>query len=328
MRFTHGQTTGGAIAVNLFFIMSGYLITASFLRSSSALDYLGKRCRRIYPGFIAAMLLGFSLVPFVGGVWYRPTLLANLFEFTSRTLVLREFHYSGAFSHNPFPGTINGSVWSIPFEFWCYLGVLALGLTGLLMRKSLIVVLFVATIILSVVFNIYHLKVSGSWLGVVFGYPTFWARLLPMYLSGVVAYIFREEIRYRWEGGLICLLVLLGSAAVPFCWALVFPVAGGYLLFWIALHPALPVYDTAKYGDFSYGTYLYAFPVQQLIMRWWGQPLEPFLLFAMAAPVTLLFAILSWYVVESPFLKRATVPRARFEEEVVEMKKRAAGGNA
>jgi peptidoglycan/LPS O-acetylase OafA/YrhL len=327
MRFTHGQTTGGAIAVNLFFIMSGYLITASFLRSSTTLDYLSKRVRRIYPGFIVSMLFGFLLIPFTGGSLRYSSMIRNLFDFLANTLGLREFHYTGAFLHNPYPGAINGAVWSIPFEFWCYLGVLALGLSGFLKRKSLILALFLGTIIVSVIFNSLHLQISGSWLGAFFGYPPFWARLLPMYLAGVGAYIFRDKIQYRWQGSLLCLLVLFAASFIPFCWAAVFPVAAGYLLFWVATTPSLPILNAAKYGDFSYGTYLYGFPLQQLIMSRWGQPLNPFLLFSIAAPATLVCAVLSWYFVENPFLKRATTPTPELEE-ALETKKRASAATA
>ena len=59
---THGQTTGGTIAVDLFFVLSGFLITNSFLSSSSVWSYLGKRIRRIYPGFVATMLVGALVV--------------------------------------------------------------------------------------------------------------------------------------------------------------------------------------------------------------------------------------------------------------------------
>ena len=92
---------------------------------------------------------------------------------------------------------------------------------------------------------------------------------------------------------------------MPFAWAAVFPFAGSYLLLYVAFNPSIRLDKTAKYGDFSYGTYLYAFPVQQLIAMTWGKPLNLILLFLMATPLTLVLAVASWHFVERPFLNTA-----------------------
>jgi peptidoglycan/LPS O-acetylase OafA/YrhL len=100
-----------------------------------------------------------------------------------------------------------------------------------------------------------------------------------------------------------CIAGLAVACFVPFAWAGLFPLAGTYLLFWIAFNPSIKLHGAAKFGDFSYGTYLYAFPIQQMIMRAWGRPVNPLILFVEAVPVTLVFAIASWYLVEYPFLR-------------------------
>ena len=115
IRFSRGQTTGGDIAVNLFFIMSGYLISASYLRSAGILDYLGKRVRRIYPGFIASMLFGaLVILPLSGGVLNGGTPVGRLVNFAEHTLYLRQFRYSGALLQSPVP-VVNLSIPTIPF---------------------------------------------------------------------------------------------------------------------------------------------------------------------------------------------------------------------
>lgn len=184
---THGQTSGGTIAVDLFFVLSGFLIANSYLSSSSLWSYLGKRIRRIYPGFIAAMLVGALLVaPLASASSPFHTASAQLGHFVLSCVRLREFDYRHAFASNPAPGAINGSTWSISYEFCCYLGVAVLGLAGILTRRRVVLGIFGLSLVVSFLFEFTGWAPAGSFLGPILGYPPFWARLLPMYLAGVV----------------------------------------------------------------------------------------------------------------------------------------------
>jgi peptidoglycan/LPS O-acetylase OafA/YrhL len=146
---------------------------------------------------------------------------------------------------------------------------------------------------------------GGKELGKVFGPPQIWARMLPLYLAGVVFYLFRDRIPLRgWIAG-VSLACLLAASFFYSGWTLLFPLAGTYLCFWFAFTPLVRLQRFGRFGDFSYGTYLYAFPVEQLIMRWFGHPVAPALLFACATPPTLAIAVASWYAVERHFLAPA-----------------------
>ena len=117
IRLTRGQTTGGTIAVNFFFIISGYLITASFLRAGSVPEYLGNRVRRIYPAFVAAALVGsLVIVPLAGGVVAGDGIVGWLVNLIWNTLRLHEFVQLGAFSRNSHPNIVNGSPWTVAYE--------------------------------------------------------------------------------------------------------------------------------------------------------------------------------------------------------------------
>jgi peptidoglycan/LPS O-acetylase OafA/YrhL len=91
----------------------------------------------------------------------------------------------------------------------------------------------------------------------------------------------------------------------PFVWAAAFSVAGAYLPFWVSFHPAIPLNRAAKFGDFSYGTYLYAYPIQQTIVGAWDKPMNPYLLFVLATPPALVSAVASWRL-KRPFLRLRT----------------------
>ena len=99
---TKGQVTGGHLAVDLFFIISGFLITASFERSKSIATYLKKRFLRIYPGFVVAMLFGLVIVlPASGGHLAAISPMSRVSDFALQTIRLQEFHHAGAFPNNP-----------------------------------------------------------------------------------------------------------------------------------------------------------------------------------------------------------------------------------
>jgi peptidoglycan/LPS O-acetylase OafA/YrhL len=302
---TRGQATGGGIAVDLFFALSGFLITKSFLNSASVWTYLGKRVRRIYPGFVTAMLVcGLLIAPHVSARSPHGTAAGRLLDFVWKTAVLREFGNGGAFPHNPMPGPINGSDWSISYEFWCYIGVAGLGCAGLLLRRGLVQAIFWLSLAAKLSLDLTGWRPGDSVLGLIFGYPPFWARLLPMYLSGVVFYLYRGYIPLSRKGAAISVVSLVLSGLLPHAWGIVFPVAGTYLILWIAFNAMIPAQDFGKWGDFSYGTYLYAFPIQQLIVHIGDGPFNPYRLFALACPLSLLAGAASWYAIERPFLFR------------------------
>ena len=122
---THGQVDWGAIAVNGFFFISGYLITSSYERSKSLFNYLRKRIFRIYPGFIGATLFDiFVVLPLSSGHLVRLDLLhTNLHCKVSRLQPLRVLISRALSRPNPFPGVINGSLWTIRPEFLCSVGL-------------------------------------------------------------------------------------------------------------------------------------------------------------------------------------------------------------
>lgn len=312
VRWTKGQVSGGAIAVDAFFVMSGFLIAASAQRSGSILSFLKKRVARIYPAFtVAALVTAILFLPLSGGGFLYSGLTTRAVDFLWRTLRLTEFSYVHVFASNPFPGVINGSTWSVPYEFWCYIGVAFLTLAGLLRRRVVVLCLFLALWIVSILFRVEGWILGGKQLGLILGPPQIWARMLPLYLAGVVFYLYRDRVRLRgWLAVISCASLLVASTFYS-GWTFFFPFAGTYLIFWFAFTPTVRLHHFGRYGDFSYGTYLYAFPVEQMLMRGFGHQVAPWLLFVCATPITLLFAIGSWYGVERHFLAPARRDEAK-----------------
>jgi peptidoglycan/LPS O-acetylase OafA/YrhL len=306
-RLTRGQMASGEFAVDGFFILSGFLVTHSWTKSSGLGTFLRKRICRIYPGFIVVTMLSvLLLIPLACRIPFG-TLPPGLLGRELLSLVtLRAVKPPGAFAENAIPA-LNGSLWSIPYEAWCYVGVAALGLAGAIRGRKSVLALLVAAIAMSLAFLIWNLNPGGKILGVVFGWPRLWARMLPYFLAGMVFYLYQDRIRFTTGGAVVALISFVAATVVPDGWAVAGPLAGAYLLFWFAFNPSIPLQGWAKYGDFSYGMYLYAFPLQQLIIRAL-RPTSPLLLLSLSLPASAAMGALSWHAVEKWFIRRRPRP--------------------
>src|ERR1700733_12323506 len=128
--------------------------------------------------------------------------------------------------NNPTPNNLNGSLWSVQYEFWCYIGVLALGLTGLLRRRITVVVLFALVIGAHLYMDITGWAPSGSILGRIFGYPPFWAAVLPFYLAGTLFQIYGGQKLLRLPLVGLAAVLLIASNFVPHGLIVTMPTCG------------------------------------------------------------------------------------------------------
>ena len=315
LRKLTGQTTLGGLSVYCFFIISGFLIAASWERRKTVGQFLKKRVLRIYPGFIIANAVGVFLVAPMAADSAIGNALVSLQQFAWDCMRLQGTQLSDTLFSQNHLHAVNGSIWSIAYEFWCYIGVIILGLMPLFHRRSFVLGLFVASLAVAFIFPTYHLEwFGGGILGKIFGYPFFWALLLPNYLAGVVAWRYRDKLVVSDRVAMMSAIALAVSIPVANSWSVMFPVCGAYLVLWAAFHPLFRLHGFSKYGDFSYGMYLYAFPIQQLLVMHNSGSMNPYALFALAWPLSILAGMLSWYVVERPFLRRARSMKNKSED--------------
>ena len=301
---TREQMGPGELAVNWFFVISGFLITHSWMTSRTPRDFIRKRVLRIYPGFIAvALVCGLIVAPLAMTNPRQAFLPRQIVQFFACLPFLRAKMPLGTFTDNPFPGWVNASLWTIPYEFWCYLGLALCGLTGLLKRRGLLVAVLAVALLVNLAFLVFRVSPGSKTIGSVFGYRDIWARLGPYFLSGMVFYLYREYIPATRTLAVASLFIMAGSCWCPHGLAVTLPIAGTYLLFYFTFHPAMRLNNWARHGDFSYGIYLYGFPIQQLLALWWGRPMSPWLHFLIAWPLTLLAGMASWHLVEKHFLR-------------------------
>lgn len=289
-RWTQLQMSFGTMAVYAFFFISGFLITASWLRSESVFDYFIKRILRIYPGFIVALLFSAALVWAACPEFRAATHpLSWLWSLSQDMLKLdgRSIYGRGIFAGNPNPAAANGSLWTIPTEFSCYLFILVAGLFGLFKWRFLV---------LGAVVTGYGVCVSGLFHGNN-KYDVFYS----CFAMGALAWVWKDKIPFCSRTAIGCLVILLVTSHFAPWFSIVFPLAGGYCILWLAYGPQLTLANWTAKTDLSYGTYLYAYPIQQLLASL--VPLRhPLTLFVLAAPLALLFAGLSWNLIEKRFL--------------------------
>ncbi|MDR3543876.1 MAG: acyltransferase [Desulfosporosinus sp.] len=293
MILTKGQLTLGTMAVDIFFIISGFLITQSYDRSNNFIRFIKARVLRIYPALIVVVFLSaFILGPIVTSLsitdyfrsyqTYRYLTSAFIFHALSNNL-------PGVFSNNIYAPAVNGSLWTLAYEFKFYLLVGFLGLTRILNRKTVL-----ALFLLSFASSIFLTTHKGLMQ---------YCHLLNFYSAGMLIYLAREYIPLNIKLAFTSFVLLLISCFIGhlqdvsvFC--------GSYFIMYFAFNTRLNLSNFAKYGDFSYGVYIFAFPVQQTIIHFFGGSMAyPILIFLYSLPIVLLCAILSWHLVEKVALQ-------------------------
>ncbi len=278
----------GTLGVDIFFIISGFLITQSFLRQSPG-RFLWARLLRIFPALILVVLASvFVIGPlrtaaqsyWQDGQTYHYLLNATLLDYT-RTLP-GVFHGEG----------VNNSLWTLRYEFLCYLLVLAVGLLGALRDRRLVLGMFV----LSLVLNSLGLGAdTGVW-EVLSVQQFLW--LFAFFGAGMTAYLYREYLDLSPRVFLFVLALLaIGSCRGGFSQAItVFLLA--YAVLFLAYTPQVKLGWLTRYGDFSYGVYLWAWPVVSLYVDLWGPGANPWLLFLGAGGAAYLLGAASWHLLE------------------------------
>ena len=322
-----GTMAFGDFSVDGFFIISGYLITQSFFSSSRA-SYLLKRVLRIYPGFIVAFLFSIFLYLYFSA-YHSPITVKEIFLNVINVILAMQPLLKSAYAGSFYPG-LNGPMWTISYEFHCYLMVILLAYVGLFRRKKLLlaitgmflfVLLFYPTIYLP---DSAHIMVvappvsmpARAWrdiMAVTLESPRSDLRLFGMFLSGCCFYIFRESIAYQSRLAAVAALML---AICMFFAPLAEPavaIFGGYLIFWFAF-AVKPLKASGFFNktDLSYGIYLYAWPVQKVLMLKFHFA-SPYALFLCAWVLAALLACASWNLIEKPCigLKSRYRPRAK-----------------
>lgn len=301
-----GGSSLGGWAVASFFVASGYLIAGSRVRSRIG-SFARRRAFRIFPGlWVCLLVIVFVFVPlaaFKEPGTFPPGLdaVASFFLLNATLLADGQYGIEGTLETVPHPGSWDGSLWSLPFEVGCYVAV-ALLLTGLARRhvKAAVAAAFVAA-------SIVHLAdVWGTPLPVDnlrLGFT-----LLTYFLAGSLLWAFADRVPVSGWLALLAVATIGVTGAFGQAYALgALPLA--YLCMWLAVR--LPLQRVGRVNDISYGVYIYAFPVQQVLVLYGGASHGIVVYIALTVALTFPLAALSWRLVEQPAMRRKRIAPAR-----------------
>jgi peptidoglycan/LPS O-acetylase OafA/YrhL len=309
----------GGLAVCGFFFLSGFLVTRSYEGLRSLPRFLWHRVVRIFPGYWVCLLVSvflfapslyFAAHGSLAGYWTAPD-PGNPLTYLTRNYSLDVFQFQIAdlFTANVFPHVFNGSIWTLGNEFRAYLTLAILGVLGVLTSRraivlAVLVVLWVASIFVTSTTGL--LEQHRLLFGVFEGSYAF-EEMFVYFFAGSVAYLYREQIPIRTSFFVICLIATF--AILPLPWFRVFmPLALCYTTLWLMCR--LPLRNVDRRADLSYGIYIYAFPVQQMLTMFHANRFGLTAYFALSLLVTAPLAAASWFAIEAPAmrLKNARLP--------------------
>jgi len=294
LKWSGGATYLGLLGVTVFFIISGFLVSKSFVERRTLGAFAAARALRIYPALVAATLFSVVLAGALSTFPWREFLAdPETLRFATRNSLGWRIQYflPGAFLDNPYPRAVNGSLWSVPVELSMYVACAIAGMLTLLRRRVWFNTVFVAGFMI--------FTVLPDW-WVLFP-KTPHVRLLALaFAIGALAWVNREAISLSpWVAAAALLLLVINPGDLlrgPFSLVLL-----AYVLLTFALHPMLRFAAFNRIGDYSYGLYVYAFPIQQALVSL-KPDLDPLKLFALAFAATLALAMASWHGMEKSAL--------------------------
>ena len=297
--------SGGWVAVSIFFTLSGYLIYNSIFFGRDVKKYLIARCLRIFPGLVAMLvvttiILGLYLSTVTPSIFFSST---ETWHYLFGNAILYDPRYTlpGVFEGNFYPRAVNGSLWTLRFEFTCYLITLGLFLIGSFKRDLYFVLFCLFFLVCYMIYNIYGIFFDKMQI-VLFDGSTV-AKLFRLYFAffiGMCYARFARKVSLRAFIVPILMIICIMSYGL-FIFPVVFMIFLAYITFYMAFlrHPYISYVKNMP--DISYGIYIYAFPIQQTLIQFFPlwSPMEN----SMATLVlTTIPATLSWFLIERPAL--------------------------
>jgi peptidoglycan/LPS O-acetylase OafA/YrhL len=306
VKLTRGIYSCSHLGVATLFIISGYVITNSAFHSKSWKSFLWKRVLRLIPGLLIVLLFcAFILGPIVTSEpLYFYFSSKETYRFLSFVfLYIQKYSLPGVFENNPI-SAINGSLWTLAYEFTLSILVMFGFLFGILKKRKLVLCLW----ILFLTFRIY---LGNMYFWYSYAAP-FTLNLNMLYvfewsfyfLSGMLVFLYRDLniIKLKMLIILFCSYILATSLKKKYILYILNYILVPYLVFYLSFIPG-KLNSISQFGDFSYGIYIYAFPVQQTLIYFLGAEIPVNLNILLYIIATFPLAVASWFFIEQRALR-------------------------
>ena len=284
-----------------FFTISGYLIYKSLTTSKNIWSYLGKRALRIFPGLLVCLILVVFACSFVyngdGSYWTQKE--SYTFLLNNILLYPVQWDISGVFESNPI-ATVNGSLWTLPYEFTMYIILILLLLLRNDFTKKVLAVLGICTLLIkNTIFannfnntDLFYLNIGS------------FSRFAQYFAIGVFLQMISIS---NWSKKIknivliVSLLLCVGFIVLHITPLAMFCLSILFILFGEMCCEKITNF-VHKIGDLSYGTYIYAFPISQILIVYFNSNISPTMLTILTILLVLPIAYLSWRFIEKPAL--------------------------
>ncbi|MEI7669678.1 MAG: acyltransferase [Pseudomonadota bacterium] len=301
-----GFESFGKIGVAIFFIISGYFITASFYNRKQILPFIINRILRIFPALIVLVLLSVFVI---GAIYTR----LNLYDyFTNKEtwtylkiiqIFPQYYNLPGVFLDNPANPPIiavNGSLWTLKYELKFYIAVALLGVLGIL-QPRLILALFISLFAI----RIYGATTEPEMIfGMKWGGFNLTLTLASLFAGGAIMFLWKEKIKLdKWLFILAAFSFYISIFLPPSFSAILWNFSLIYIVIYLGFLRIPLLHKFGNWGDFSYGMYLYAFPMQQISLQILGKNPNFSHFLILSFDLTLVCAVLSWLFIEKPALR-------------------------
>ena len=285
----------------MFFGLSGFLVMGSAIRTGELKTFITFRVLRILPALfteimLSALVLGPWLTVLPLGRYFTSPML---FEYFGSLVGRVRFSLPGLFLTNPAPELVNFALWTVGPEILCYVLMALLMLTGAYRRRRVMVGVAAGYLLVALVAGwLFPARAMGE---VLPGKLLIWG-----FLAGNLLFLFRDRIRYSAllavAAFLAAMAILLLAQARAEDWlaCLAIPLfVYAVAVVGLSRLPPLPFF---RRGDYSYGIYIFGFPIQQAITWFLPHHRIWYVNLAIALPLTLAFAVASWHLIEKPAL--------------------------
>ncbi len=295
----------GSLGVTIFFVISGYFITMSYENNRNVLHYIKNRALRILPALCVVILFSiFILGPLMTTLSLHDYFTNSVTWRYLRSMLIFPLQYElpGVFRNNPIDA-VNGSLWTLQHETRLYGAIALLGILGIL-RPRVMFILLVGLYAIRVYGLIYSPHAKERILTMQWGKLELLVRLASQFAIGSLLYLSRDAVPLKISYFIGAAMLVAASPFLPATIGnMLFDIAFAYAVIYFGFLklPLLPA--LSRWGDFSYGFYLYAFPMQQVSLQMLGSRNFTGLLFT-SFLATALCAVLSWHLVEKRALAK------------------------